>query len=132
LGEGQLRDFFRVLGLVVDAVGRPEENGLTPMVLSIKRWVRFSCPMNFSFRDVVKAGMGVGCDCRSRGLRRIRALRSAEIGWRRHRLRRSCRNVLFLEDVEDFGVHRKSGPSSKVMAILLSAAPIWSMLYESG
>jgi len=40
----------------------------------------------------------------------------------------SCRDVFLLEDVEDFGGPAEVGPSSKVMAILLSAAPIWSML----
>ena len=38
----QLRYFFGVFRLVIDAVGRPEQQRFTPSVLSISRWVRLS------------------------------------------------------------------------------------------
>src|SRR5882762_5929916 len=103
LGEGQLRDLFGVLGLMVDAVGRAEEDGFDADGAPDQTLGEIQLPMNFGFGDVVKAGMGVGviADLVAFGvlaLYDLRKLAGVDTDYEE-----SCGNVFLLEDVEDFG-----------------------------
>ncbi len=103
LRNRQLRHFFRVFGLMIDAVGRPEEDGLHANNTFDQPLRQVQLPMNLSLRDVIERWMGISMVAYFMAfsvfpLHDLRPLTS------RHADHEKCRgDFLFLEDVQDFG-----------------------------